>query len=248
MKTNTKLLAVDALLEADALTRGLPLQELCLRCYALLQRSPELWPDAEAESEEAWLRYWSRSAVKELSAARLDGRPWLRIVDDRMLLALAVPGDVTEALSGLTRELVDYRLAVYRKRHAWTESDGFVCKVVWNKRDPILKLPDRKHQKVPEGATDVRLPDASIWQFRFAKEYVNVASPPGKSNQLADLLRGWFGPRAGWMTAGGLGLVAAPGGRLSGDGQRLAPSTITCAALIASTLVTEARCTHASLR
>ena len=37
-----------------------------------------------------------------------------------------------------------------------------------------------------------------MWQFRFAKEFCNVARPAGSPrNQLPDLLRGWFGPRAG---------------------------------------------------
>lgn len=42
------------------------------------------------------------------------------------------------------------------------------------------------------------MPDGAIWQFRFAKEFCNVARPAGTSrNQLPDLLRRWFGPRAG---------------------------------------------------
>ena len=44
----------------------------------------------------------------------------------------------------------------------------------------------------------MRLPGGSIWQFRFAKEFCNVARPAGTNrNQLPDLLRGWFGPGAG---------------------------------------------------
>jgi superfamily II DNA or RNA helicase/SOS-response transcriptional repressor LexA len=40
--------------------------------------------------------------------------------------------------------------------------------------------------------------DGGVWQFRFAKEFCNVARPVGtQRNQLPDLLRRWFGPRAG---------------------------------------------------
>src|SRR5690606_12037707 len=68
----------------------------------------------------------------------------------------------------------------------------------WNQRDPILKLPSRRAAAIPAGETDVRLPDGSVWQFRFAREFCNVARPAGAArNQLPDLLRGWFGPRAG---------------------------------------------------
>ena len=107
-------------------------------------------------------------------------------------------------------ELVDYRLTQYRdrKRQDQPTSEGFVCKVTWNQRDPIVKLPPRDRAQVPEGEADVRLPDGAIWQFRFAKEFCNVARPAGTSrNQLPDLLRGWFGPRAGQPGSLLLGLV-----------------------------------------
>lgn len=86
--------------------------------------------------------------------------------------------------------------------------------MTWNQRDPIVKLPPRNRVAIPEGETDVRLPDGAVWQFRFAKEYCNVARPAGTSrNQLPDLLRGWFGPRAGQPgTAFQIRFHAAPGG------------------------------------
>ena len=99
----------------------------------------------------------------------------------------------------LTRELVDYRLAQYRgrKQHDEATADGFVCRVMWNQRDPILKLPSRARVQLPEGETDVRV-DGAVWQFRLAKEYCNVARRAGSPrNQLPDLLRSWFGPSAG---------------------------------------------------
>jgi len=99
----------------------------------------------------------------------------------------------------MIRELVDYRLSHYRKRRQLGEatSDSFVCRVLWNKRDPILKLPSRARLDLPEGETDVRV-DGEAWQFRFAKEYCNVARRAGiPQNQLPDLMRRWFGPSAG---------------------------------------------------
>jgi hypothetical protein len=35
------------------------------------------------------------------------------------------------------------------------------------------------HECKPAGETEVRLPDGAIWQFRFAKEFCNVAWPVG---------------------------------------------------------------------
>jgi SOS-response transcriptional repressor LexA len=48
------------------------------------------------------------------------------------------------------------------------------------------------------GETDIRLSDGTIWQFRFMRAFCNVARPAGtQRNELPDLLRKWFGPRAG---------------------------------------------------
>jgi hypothetical protein len=110
---------------------------------------------------------------------------------------------------------VDYRLAQYRRRRDTSaSSEGFTCRVLWNQRDPILKLPDRRQASVPEGETAVRVADGSVWLFRFAKEYCNVARPVGTDrNQLPDLLRSWFGPKAGHPgTAFDVRFTASPDG------------------------------------
>ena len=105
-----------------------------------------------------------------------------------------------DALVRMTRELVDYRLAQYRARHAVAEdAHSFDCKVMWNKRDPILKLPSRAQRPdLPSGELDVRARDGAMWRFRFAKEFCNVAHRAGDArNRLPDLLRELFGPNAG---------------------------------------------------
>jgi superfamily II DNA or RNA helicase/diadenosine tetraphosphate (Ap4A) HIT family hydrolase/SOS-response transcriptional repressor LexA len=208
LKSSSKLVVLEALLEADALVRGVSLIELAAQSHAILQRSPELWADSatrerfatlDATNHDVWLEYWTNNAVGAWTVRTSDRRSWFNVDDDRLALELAIPADLADPFAELTREIVDYRLAQYRARQmSQQEVDGFVCKVLSNKRDPILKLPNRNQQRVPDGAVDVRLPDGSIWQFRFMKEFVNVAAPPGAPrNQLPDLLRRWFGPRAG---------------------------------------------------
>lgn len=207
MKFSFKIVALEALLEADALMTGLSLSELARLCHAIQVRSPELWADVEkpeqfvvldATNEAAWIAYWTQNAVGGWTTAKQGRRTWFTAEQDRFALKLSLPGSLSETCAGMTRELVDYRLARYRARDKTTEAGGFVCKLVSNKRDPILKLPDRNSQRLPDGETDVRLPDGSIWQFRFMKEFVNVARPPGVvRNQLPDLMYRWFGPGAG---------------------------------------------------
>lgn len=209
MTTCFKIVTLAALVEADALLSGLPLREIALRCHALLRRSPELYADLaederideiDSEGEQSWIAYWRRNPIAEWTRERPNRRAWLRLDDDRLALALPLDPTLEGPLHGLIRELVDLRLAQYRARRRQTEglSGGFTCKVTWNQHDPILKLPNRTRAEVPEGEADVRLANGSVWMFRFAKEFCNVARPMGgPRNQLPDLLRRWFGPRAG---------------------------------------------------
>ena len=100
----------------------------------------------------------------------------------------------------MTRELVDYRVQQCRARaSAEPAGNTFSCTVTWNKRDPILKLPDRnKAPDLPHGDVDVRLPDGAVWTFRFASQFCNVARPAAADrNRLPALMRSWFGPSAG---------------------------------------------------
>jgi hypothetical protein len=72
----------------------------------------------------------------------------------------------------MTRELVDYQLAMYLAAARQTATgDAFECVVLSNQRDPILKLPSRAQRPdVPSGEVDVRLPDGMAWRFRFMEE------------------------------------------------------------------------------
>ncbi|MCA9535237.1 MAG: DEAD/DEAH box helicase family protein [Myxococcales bacterium] len=208
MTRSFKMVALEALLEADALFTGLPLRELALGAHAILRRSPEFFADiAEAEradtitpaNERRWLAYWQKNPIDSWTKGKAGGRVWFRADDERFALAAPFEQSIQAPVAGMLRELVDYRLAQYRARKRWgVSADGFVCRVIWNQRDPILKLRRRSAGDVPEGETDVRLSDGTVWQFRMAKEACNVAPPAGTQlNRLPDLLRRWFGPRAG---------------------------------------------------
>jgi superfamily II DNA or RNA helicase/diadenosine tetraphosphate (Ap4A) HIT family hydrolase len=202
-----KMVTVQALLDAEAFEHGLPLTELAERAYAILRRSPELFEDVTADlrkpslspaETKAFLAYWRRNPVEAWTGEAKDRRAWFRLEGDRFVPAFAVADADRPALERLAREMVEYRLAQYRarQRQGVSREDGFVCRVTWNQRDPILKLPAvREH--VPNGETDVRV-DGGVWTFNFAKQFCNVAIPAGaQRNQLPDLLRRWFGPTAG---------------------------------------------------
>nr|WP_211194023.1 DEAD/DEAH box helicase family protein [Pyxidicoccus fallax] len=205
MRKCFKMVLLEALLEADALVQGMSLSELAARSLAILQRSPELLQDLEdvealdnarSPSASKFLAYWKSNPIE----AWTQGGPWFDVDGDRFVPRLPIAAEAKQAFEEMTRELVDYRLAQYRRRRqAQVQGTAFEAKVFSNKRDPILKLPDRdKRPDLPSGPTDVRLPDGSVWSFDFVKIAVNVARRPGtQRNQLPDLLREWFGPKAG---------------------------------------------------
>jgi superfamily II DNA or RNA helicase/diadenosine tetraphosphate (Ap4A) HIT family hydrolase/SOS-response transcriptional repressor LexA len=204
-----KMVTLEVLIERGTLLSGMPLRELALRAHAVLRRSPELLADVPeelrketlgADAQQDWIAYWRKNPIAAWTAEKRDRRTWFRLDGDRFVLDLELDQSLMSLVARLARELVDYRLAQYRARRRGNvpSAEGFVCRVISNQRDPILKLPDRSRAALPEGETDVRIPDGSIWQFRFVKEYCNVARPAGAArNQLPDLLREWFGPRAG---------------------------------------------------
>ena len=199
-----KMVTLEALLEADALDKGLPLEELATRCHSILRRTPDLWKDvAKAvrfeelndENRGAWLAYWQRNPI-----AAWAGGGYFDVEDGNFVPRLRIVPDSRAEFNEMTRELVDYRLARYRMRpNVNAPGESFECKLIRNQKDPIIKLPSRDQRPdLPQGETDVRLPDGTIWSFNFVKIACNVARRPGSSaNALPDLLRSWYGPSVG---------------------------------------------------
>lgn len=199
-----KMVTLQALIEHGALVGGMSLDELAVHAHGILRRDPRLLRDVPEElrgpsagTTPAWRGYWRKNPIEAWSKAKAGGRAWFRVDGDRFLPAWHVPDELVETLASMITEVVDLRLAQYRRRGGAVH-DSFECKVTWNRRDPILKLPPRAKVEVPEGEIDARLDDGSVWMFRLSKEFCNVARPAGRDrNQLPDLLRTWFGPSAG---------------------------------------------------
>ncbi len=207
MTKSFKMVTLHALLEHDALLTGMALEELAERAHAIVARDPRLLrdlperfrrPPVDAKAMKRWLDYWMGNPIKAWTEPAEKKRAWFAIDDGRFVPAFSIEGGTAAALARMVAELVDYRLAQYRGRHASVTGDSFECRVTWNQRDPILKLPSRKEHDVPQGEVDARLADGSMWTFRFSKEFCIVARRPGaERNGLPSLMRLWFGPSAG---------------------------------------------------
>src|SRR5688572_4678073 len=119
-----ELVVLESLLDADALTTGLPLDELAQRSRAFIQRSPELLRelddvaplgDPRASSDADWRTFWLKHPV----AAWTRGHGWFALEADRFVpRRLAIPDGLAAAVTRMTRELVDYRLHLFRARTA----------------------------------------------------------------------------------------------------------------------------------
>lgn len=202
MTKSFKMVNLQVFLERRAFAEGMQLDELAAWSRRTLLRQPELHGDVQGvkelrdPTEDRWRSYWKKNPVDHWCKGR-----WFDMDGDRMVARLPrLSAEQAEAFRELTSELVDLRMAQYRQRKRQDDSGAtFEAKVISNKRDPILKLPDRKqHEGIPLGETTVRLPDGQNWRFRFVKIACNVARPVGtQKNALPDLLRGWFGPSAG---------------------------------------------------
>lgn len=210
MTKSFKMVLLRALIEMEALAGGADLEQVAQRSHRLLLRDPRLAEDIEDPtlrrpagdevSQRRWLAFWRKNPVAAWTQRTPAKRAWFDLFDGRLEPRWTLPPRLEPVAAAVVGELVDARLAEYRRREGSSVGRGFECRVTSNKREPILKLPSRKTQALPEPGADldVRLPDGSVWLFRIQKELCNVARPLGASrNQLPDLLRGWFGPGAG---------------------------------------------------
>ena len=168
---------------------------------ALLEKHPiEAWIGARGTNGEAYFRYEAGEFTTGFDVA-----PTLRS---------------TAAL--LTRELCDWRLAVYMRRTG--SADGaprIICRVSHAGGSPILFLPSRDRTPgVPEGWVKVAA-NGTAYHAKFVKIAVNVMNAEGEErNVLSEVLRGWFGPNAGQPgTAQQVVFTREP----DGDGYRLEP-------------------------
>jgi SOS-response transcriptional repressor LexA len=217
-----KMVVLRVLLDRDSLWTGMEIGELAAACRAFLENHPALRADLEgaafrrvpgdAVTEQKNFTAWWLGMPLAKWLAKQAGKRWFQRKGNRFVAALACPPDLREAFETLSGEMVDYRLAEYRKLRlrapagsaAAGEPVSFHAKVIPSRGKPFLKLPTVEEAPGrPAGLVLVRLPDGREWEFRFVKIACNLAGPREARvgdklpNELPTLLRKWFGPDAG---------------------------------------------------
>lgn len=126
------------------------------------------------------------------------GISYFSYADGRFSSKLDVPQRLSEATQTLAREIAEWRLSQYLRRHTRPGRDRFSCQVGDFGGESVLVLPDRESlQGVPDGWLPVRI-EGEDSLAHFGSTAVDRITLTGSAeNLLPNLLRRWFGAEAG---------------------------------------------------
>jgi hypothetical protein len=206
-----KMVVLRVLLDHGGLFEPIDLKPFAKLCRRSILEHPVLRRDVlegkhsinhrEATDIE-WAKWWRKWPIDRWLDLQ-NGQHWFELKDNLFRFAVDCPIGLRENFESMTEELVEWRLAAYSKSHRLNTSPetemSFEAKVSHSGSRAILFLPDvAKEPGRPSGLLKVKLPDQSDWEFKFVKVACNVANPSGgKTNELSNLLKAWFGENAG---------------------------------------------------
>jgi superfamily II DNA or RNA helicase/diadenosine tetraphosphate (Ap4A) HIT family hydrolase/HKD family nuclease/phage repressor protein C with HTH and peptisase S24 domain len=206
-----KMVVLRVLLDQGALFEGVDLLSFASACRQFMLNHDVLRRDLEGQkhavdhknaTDEEWAAWWIKWPVSRWLDQQ-SGQKWFVRSGDVFKLNLNCDPELRAMLEDMTEEIVEYRLAHYARSRRLVESEpgerAFEAKVSHSGGRVILFVPEKsKNPNRPVGLTSVVLPDGNEWEFKFVKVACNVANPKGESaNRLSELLRSWYGPKAG---------------------------------------------------
>lgn len=202
MSRSYKMVLLKAMLREGCFPGEISVARLTERFAKVAGRSARLKGDISSGVEDlgALERLLRGNPIKAWTEGKgTGGVPYFEL-DGDTFRSIGLQGD-QQALAELVGEIVDWRLGDYlgKKRETELGSEGFRVKVNQNSSGtPILHALDRKKfPQIPIGEVPV-IVDGQVYQFRFVKIAVNVATREGETkNVLPELLRSWFGDHAG---------------------------------------------------
>ncbi|ART83339.1 DEAD/DEAH box helicase [Oceanisphaera profunda] len=120
-----KIILLQALLELDGLRKPPTLSALAEQSRYVLERHPDLLQldlpaaqQAMTADSKTWLTYWKNNPIKFSTSGNKDSQAdyWFEVVDEHFTPRFTLPEDELETLHLMMQELVDLRLAEYRRR------------------------------------------------------------------------------------------------------------------------------------
>ncbi len=196
-----KLVTLAALLELDALHRGVPVSEVARVSLDLTRRDPRLRADTE-ESEAVsdldalidaqWEAHWRKNPLRYLT-----NKPdsLFSMTGTRLEPRFSVPAELVTHFAELAAEIVDWRLQVYLRNRGAV--DAMVLRVGLHDGEPSVLLDRARYPQIPSGSTQFRA-DGLTFTGTFRTNQLRFAAAPSQpGNALTSILHRWFGPRAG---------------------------------------------------
>ncbi len=204
-----KLVALRAMLRDGTLRDGAPVAAVSASSLDLILADPRLVADTRNRelgnldeiASGTWTRFWREWPLSHLTGEDSTRAAQFRFADrdgvEWFQLRFTVQPEDAETFDEMVAELVDWRLARYLLAKQAAPEGAYILKVNHSSGKPILMLDRVRCPNLPEGDAEF-VADGALYVGRFVKVALNVAHRPGEdSNQLASLLRGWFGPSAG---------------------------------------------------
>lgn len=202
MTKSFKMLVLLGMIAEGAFPGAVTIEQLVERVRQLGRRSAAIRTElGDAIDDPDVLReLLEQNPIAAWSGGRgTGGESYFRYDGRTFETSFAVRQPLRESAALLSRELADWRLAVYVRRTGTTDgAPRIVCKVSHSGGTPILFLPSRdRNPGIPEGWVRV-VANGETYQANFVKVAVNVMHrEDGDRNVLSDVLRGWFGSQAG---------------------------------------------------
>jgi superfamily II DNA or RNA helicase/HKD family nuclease/diadenosine tetraphosphate (Ap4A) HIT family hydrolase len=195
MTKSFKMLVLLGMQHQNAWSRKMSWEELAIELQRLAPRWKGVREEIAVDIDDVkkLARY-----VRDNPGKAWGGGEYFSSDSDGLQLKLGVADEDAEAFGEMVREVAEWRLRDYFERGWRSEAGGergIRLKLMQAKGRVILKLPQKERDHLPQGEVVVMI-DGEEYIARFAKEYVNVLRR-GEENVLSELMRGWFGSRAG---------------------------------------------------
>ena len=200
MSKSYKMVLLEAMLSRITLAESIDIAELTQAFIARARRSAQLAADVSVDlgDTDAVQRLLIKNPIHAWTGGNTNKGPvYFRFEDGRF--GSTRSGHAIEGLTGLVRELVDWRLVEYLERGTGSDTTdgGFVAKVSQTNGRPILFLDRARYPHTPTGDLPIWV-DGDEYIASFVKIALNKVVKDGdRANLLPSILRGWFGPDAG---------------------------------------------------
>jgi hypothetical protein len=167
-----KMITLEALINANALTVGLAAEELSRRSHAILLRSPDLLLDLpepfrvpgsvhagsppRSSNAQRFTAYWKKNPIAAWTTG--PNRRWFALDGERLVSKIPCPRGHEAVLAAMTRELIDYQLARYRARSTDDiPTVSVAARVTGDQCERILKLgsPETSEELRPSPGDDL---------------------------------------------------------------------------------------------